>query len=79
MTAAAAIREAVVLAMSPFAQRLKLDGRDPPVKVAPAKRSGYSPIAGGCGSTTWQRSYVVFVVLPHVALQRQPLATHRGL
>lgn len=64
--AAATVQRAVELAMPPFARRLKLDGRDPQVKVAPAARSGFSFVAGGCGRIAWRRSIVASVFLPHV-------------
>jgi glutamate/tyrosine decarboxylase-like PLP-dependent enzyme len=52
--------------MPPFEARLKLNGRDPVVSVAPATDSGYSAVAGGCGRAAWRRSIVAFVRLPHV-------------
>jgi len=60
------VRHAVELAMPPFEARLRLDGRDPVVKVAPAPRSGFSYRAGGCGRVTWKRSVIASVILPHV-------------
>jgi hypothetical protein len=60
------VRRAVALAMPPFEAHLKLNGRDPIVRTVPANRSGFSPVAGGCGQTTWRRSVVAFVRLPHV-------------
>jgi hypothetical protein len=42
-------RRAVALTMPPFEARLKADGRDPIVSVVLAMRSGFAPIAGGCG------------------------------
>jgi hypothetical protein len=56
-------RRAVVLAMPPFAARLRENGRDPVVSVV---RHAFSPIAGGCGRAAWRRSFVAFVQLPHV-------------
>jgi hypothetical protein len=62
----ATVKRAVELAMPPFEARLKLDGRDPSVKVGSASRSGFNYRAGGCGRTTWANSIVAFVSLPHV-------------
>lgn len=59
-------RRAIAIAMPPFEARLKLNGRDPIVSVAPAGRSGFAPNAGGCGQSRWRRSIVAFVRLPHV-------------
>jgi hypothetical protein len=52
--------------MPPFEARLRRNGRDAVVSVVPATRSGFDPIAGGCGRTAWRRSIVAFVRLPHV-------------
>jgi hypothetical protein len=60
------VSRAVTLAMPPFEAQLKLDGRDPRVRVLLARRSGFGPGAGGCGIRTWNRSVVAFVQLPHV-------------
>lgn len=64
--AASTIKLAVELAMPPLARRIKLDGRDPQVRVAPATRSGFSFLAAGCGRIAWSRSVVASVFLPHV-------------
>lgn len=64
--ATATIKLAVELAMSRFASRLRLDGSDPQVRVAPATRSGFSFLAAGCGRIAWSRSVVASVFLPHV-------------
>jgi hypothetical protein len=50
--------------MPPFEGRL--NGEDPRVTAEPAARSGFSPVAGGCGSAAWRRSIVASVLLPHV-------------
>ena len=60
------VERAVTLAMRPFEARLKLNGRDPRVRVGVATRSGYSPTVGGCGESVWRRSIVATVRLPHV-------------
>jgi hypothetical protein len=52
--------------MPRYEARLKLNGRDPVVSVAPATHSGLSATAGGCGRSSWRRSIVAFVRLPHV-------------
>lgn len=62
----ATVKRAVELAMPPFEKKLKLDGRDPIVKVGSASLSGFNYLAGGCGRTAWKRSIVAFVRLPHV-------------
>lgn len=64
--ALATVKHAVELAMPPFETRLRLDGRNPIVKVGPASRSGFGPSAGGCGLTAWRRSIVASVLLPHI-------------
>jgi hypothetical protein len=64
--ALASVKRAVALAMPPFEAGLKLDGRDPRIKVRPALSSGYNYRAGGCGRTTWAKSIVAFVSLPHI-------------
>lgn len=64
--ALATVKRAVALAMPPFEKQVKFDGRDPIVKVAPASRSGFNYLAGGCGRAVWKRSIVAFVRLPHI-------------
>lgn len=64
--ASRAARRAVALAMPPLEARFKLNGRDPIVSVVASARSGFSPVAGGCGQTAWRRSLVAFVRLPHI-------------
>ena len=64
--ALATVKRAVELAMPHLEAQDKLDGRDPVVRVAPATKSGFSYLAGGCGQKTWQRSIVAFVHLPHI-------------
>jgi hypothetical protein len=64
--ALATVKHAVALAMPPFERAVKLDGRDPVVRVAPASRSGYVAAAGGCGRLAWTRTIVASVRLPHV-------------
>src|SRR4051794_40910416 len=61
-----AVKRAVELAMPPFEARLKLNGRDPRVRVVAAPQSGFYSRAGGCGRVTWARSVVASVSLPHV-------------
>jgi hypothetical protein len=74
--AAAIAKHAVELAMPPLGRRIKLDGRDPQLRVAAASRSGFSPVAGGCGRIAWSRSLVAFVVLPHVEKISASLSQH---
>jgi hypothetical protein len=63
--------------MPPFERRLKLDGRNPIVRVARASRSGTSYIAGGCGRAAWARSIFASVLLPHVEKISASLSQHR--
>ncbi len=62
--------------MPPFEKRLKLDGRDPIVKVGVANRSGFDYLAGGCGRATWARSLVASVLLPHVERFSASMSQH---
>jgi hypothetical protein len=52
--------------MPPLEAALKLDGRNPSVRVVPASRSGFVARAGGCGRTAWANSIVAFVSLPNI-------------
>ena len=70
------VKRAVELAMPPFERKLKLDGRDPIVKIAPASRSGFSYVAGGCGRLNWARSVVASVLLPHVEKFSASMSQH---
>lgn len=74
--ALAVVKHAVQLAMPPFERRLKLDGRNPIVQVAPADGSRISFVAGGCGRRAWARSVVAYVTLPHVKFSAS-LSQHR--
>jgi hypothetical protein len=74
--ALATVKRAVELAMPPYERTLKLDGRDPIVKVGPARDSGFSYRAAGCGRTAWRRSIVASVLLPHVEEYSASLAQH---
>lgn len=74
--ALATVKRAVELAMPPFEKAVNLDGRDPVVTVAPATRSGFSYLAGGCGRTAWARSIFAEVRLPHVT-DSASLSQHR--
>jgi hypothetical protein len=65
-TSLATVRRAVALAMPPFEAALKLDGRNPSVHVVRASDSHFASRAGGCGRTTWTRSIVASVSLPHI-------------
>lgn len=78
--ALASVKRAIELAMPPFEQKLGLDGRDPAVMVGSATRSGYSPIAAGCGNNAraranWSRSIFATVYLPHI--KSASLSQHR--
>jgi hypothetical protein len=74
--ALATVKRAVQLSMPPFERRLKLDGRDPIVKVGPAIHSGFSYRAGGCGRAAWSRSIVAYVLLPHVEKFSASMSQH---
>ena len=74
--ALATVKRAVKLAMPPYERTLKLDGRDPLVKVGPASRSGFSYQAGGCGRTAWRRSIIASVLLPHVEKFSASMSQH---
>ncbi|MGH3009882.1 MAG: hypothetical protein ACRDLM_10835 [Gaiellaceae bacterium] len=74
--ALATVKRAVELAMPPYERTLKLDGRNPIVKVAPASRSVDSYQAGGCGRAAWQRSVVASVLLPHVEKFSASMSQH---
>lgn len=74
--ALATVKRAVALAMPPFERKLKLDGRNPIVKVGPAIRSGLGYRAGGCGRAAWRRSVVASVLLPHVERFSASLSQH---
>jgi hypothetical protein len=52
--------------MPPFEAALKLNGRNPSVRVVRASSSGFVARAGGCGQTTWAHSIVAFVSLPNI-------------
>ena len=74
------VKRAIELAMPPYEQKLGLDGRDPAVMVGSATRSGFSPIAAGCGSSAraradWSRSIFATVYLPHI--KSASLSQHR--
>jgi len=74
--ALATVKRAVELAMPLYERTLKLDGRDPLVKVGPASRSGFSYVAGGCGRAAWRRSIVASVLLPHVEKVSASMSQH---
>lgn len=74
--ALATVKRAVELAMPSFERTLKLDGRDPIVKVRPASRSGFSYLAGGCGRAAWTGSLVANVLLPHVEKFSASMSQH---
>jgi hypothetical protein len=74
------VTRAIELAMPAFERKIGLDGRDPAVTVAPATRSGFSPIAASCGSNAraradWSRSIFANVYLPHIG--SASLSQHR--
>lgn len=62
------MKRAVALAMPTFEREVRLDGRDPIVRVGPAQKPGFSFRAGGCGLGVWSRSTVAFVRLPHITM-----------
>jgi hypothetical protein len=70
------VKRAVRLAMPPFERGVKLDGRDPIVKVGAALRSAFSYRAGGCGRAAWVRSLVASVLLPHVERFSASMSQH---
>lgn len=70
------VKRAVELAMPPFERKLKLDGRNAVVKVAPSGGSGFGYRAGGCGRTAWARSIVATVLLPHVEKFSASMSQH---
>jgi hypothetical protein len=70
------VKRAVQLAMPPFERTVRLNGRDPIVKVGPATHSGFSYRAGACGRATWARSIVAFVRLPHVEKFSASMSQH---
>jgi hypothetical protein len=72
----ATVKRAVQLAMPPFERGVKLDGRDPIVKVGAALRSAFSYRAGGCGRAAWARSLVATVLLPHVERLSASMSQH---
>jgi hypothetical protein len=74
--AVATVRRAVELAMAPYERSLKLDGRDPLVRVALATRSGFSYRAGACSRAAWARSIVASVLLPHVEKLSASMSQH---
>lgn len=78
--ALATVKRAIELAMPTYEHELGLDGRDPAVTVGSATRSGFSPIAAGCGSSAraradWSRSIFAIVYLPHI--KSASLSQHR--
>jgi hypothetical protein len=74
--ARATVKRAVRLAMPTFEREVKLDGRDPIVKVDAAIRSDFSGQAGGCGPVAWARSLVASVLLPHVERFSASMSQH---
>lgn len=74
--AMAIVKRAVALAMPPLEKQVRLDGRYAQVRVAPAIRSGYSSIAGGCGQIAWARSIVAVVLLPQVEKFSASMSEH---
>jgi len=74
--ALATVKPAVELAIPPYERTVKLDGRNPIVKVGRALRSGFSYQAGGCGRAAWRRSVVASVLLPHVEKFSASMSQH---
>lgn len=69
-------KRAVTLAMPPYERLVKLDGRDPIVRVRQSDRAGYNYRAGGCGRASWSRSVVATVLLPHVEKISASMSQH---